>query len=204
MLGLLLVGADAAGFAAKGLSTRPELRLMRAALVGLAAAGVLFAAGVTSIRATIWSDGVRFWREAVNNLPPLDGQVERLPAVQALNNLGLALMRNGRYLEAAQTYENVLKLEPLDPSKRVILAAAYAELGKTSEAETLFKEALAMKPDYVSGLVQYGSFLMTLHRNEEAVEHLRKAAALSPADPVVKRLLEKAERGTESSTGERN
>jgi tetratricopeptide (TPR) repeat protein len=196
MLGILLVIADIASVAAEKLVGRPDLRLVRAVLVGLAAASVLFVAGVTSIRATIRSDNIRFWREAVNNLPPLDGRVERLPAIQALNNLGVALMKTGNYLEAAQTYENVLKLEPTDPRKRVLLAAAYAELGKTSEAETLFKEALAMKPDYVLALAQYGALLMALHRDSEAVEYLRKAASLAPTDAAIKELSEKAKRGT--------
>lgn len=194
MFGLLLVAADGANLVAKGLMTRPDFSLERPVLVALAAGGLLFAAGVTSIRATIWSDGIHFWREAVNNLPPLDGRVERLPAVQALSNLGLALMSKRRYLEAAQAYENVLKLEPHDPRKRVVLAAAYAELGKTDEAEALFREALTMEPDYLSGLVHYGAFLIGLHRDKEAVTYLQKAAALAPGDAVVTGLLEKATR----------
>ncbi|MCA1959181.1 MAG: tetratricopeptide repeat protein, partial [Desulfomonile sp.] len=191
MLGVILVLADIGRAAVEKLSCRAELRLVRAVLVGLATAAVLFVAGVTSIRATIWSDNVHFWREAVDNLPPLDGRVERLPAIQALNNLGVALMKRGRYLEAAQTYENVLKLEPTDPRKRVLLAAAYAELGKTDEAEALFKEALAMKPDYAPALVQYGTLLIALHRDREALEHLRKAAALAPTDAAIKGLIER-------------
>jgi len=200
MLGILLVIADIASVAAEKLVGRHDLRLVRAVLVGLAAASVLFVAGVTSIRATIWSDNIRFWREAVDNLPPLDGRVERLPAIQALNNLGVALMKKGSYLEAAQTYENVLKLEPTDPRKRVLLAAAYAELGKTSEAEALFKEALAMKPNHVPALAQYGTLLMALDRDSEAVEYLRKAAGLAPTDAAIKELLEKAKRGTFGSS----
>lgn len=202
MLGVLLVVADVASLVANALASKPKLRLIRAVLVALAVAGLLFAAGVTSIRATVWSDGIRFWREAVDNFPPLDGRVERLPALQALNNLGLALMKHGRYLEAAQTYESVLKLEPRDPRKRILLAAAYAELGKAADAEALFKEALAMNPEYVSGLAQYAVFLMARQREAEAVEHLRKAAALAPTNPVVKSLLNKAEQGAQSRTGD--
>ena len=62
------------------------------------------------------------------------------------------------FKHAVEAYQNVLKTNK-DPNVMVDMATAAFSSGDNDLAEKSFKEALALKPDFYNGLLNYGVFL---------------------------------------------
>ncbi len=54
----------------------------------------------------------------------------------------------GRYQDAAEHYEEVLRRNPLMPMGRKWLAATYAQLGRRDDADWEVEETLLIMPDF--------------------------------------------------------
>jgi len=207
MLGLLLVIADVVSLAVKGLTTKPELRLARAVLAALSVIGVLFAAGLTSIRATIWSNSSRFWETAWAALPPISGDVERVPLLDILGNYGGSLVDSGDCARAIRVLEPALSalLNPrtdggiarevhagdgdasTDRTRAtrtgglaILLGKAYRMSGRTADAVALFQRELQRSPESAALYNSLGLALAESGRVAEAVESYQKALAIDP------------------------
>lgn len=63
---------------------------------------------------------------------------------------------------------------------RMGLGLDYAERGEPERAELNFREALALKPDYVDGHFNYSNFLADQRRYEEAAAGYRRVVELAP------------------------
>ncbi len=68
--------------------------------------------------------------------------------------------------------------------------------GRTEEAISHYKEALAIKPDYLEALNNLGSALHSLGRDAEAAESLRRALAVTPDSPSALVNMGNAQAGT--------
>jgi tetratricopeptide (TPR) repeat protein len=67
--------------------------------------------------------------------------------VDALNNLGAALLSDRRAHEALEPLQRAMKVNPRQAGPHVNMGYAYAELGKLAEAPSLFRQAIALKYD---------------------------------------------------------
>lgn len=91
-----------------------------------------------------------------------------IPLQSALGNgyydLGIAAQKvapneiQASFKQAVEAYQNVLKTNK-DPNVMADMATAAFYSGDNDLAEKSFKEALAIKPDFYNGLVNYGVFL---------------------------------------------
>jgi tetratricopeptide (TPR) repeat protein len=69
-----------------------------------------------------------------------------------------------------------------------------AEAGRTDEAETHLRRAIAIYPEYAQMHYNLGVLLVRRGAREEAVEHLRRAIELAPGNPMPQRLLDQLRR----------
>ncbi|XP_028967197.1 protein O-mannosyl-transferase TMTC3 [Galendromus occidentalis] len=113
-------------------------------------------------------------------------------------NLGRAFSKLNRLTEAEAAYSRAHALLPrrTSESSEVELRLAPAHLNlfvnlanlitrnnsRLSEADSLYKEAIAMKNDYVDAYTNRGEILLKMGRLSEAVEMYKKAVRLKPLD----------------------
>lgn len=101
-------------------------------------------------------------------------------------NLGTAYDKLNRFDDVVRAMETVLKLDPKHADALNYLGYSYAERGiKISEAVSLTKQAVSLKPNngyYVDSL---GWALFKMGLIEEAKAEITKATALVKDDPVI-------------------
>lgn len=66
---------------------------------------------------------------------------------------------------------------------RRILASIYASRGQSEQAVAQWKASLALSPNDVPTLVDYGVYLAYLQSGSDALDCVRKAYRLDPEDP---------------------
>jgi tetratricopeptide (TPR) repeat protein len=100
----------------------------------------------------------------------------------AHNNLGDALVREGRLDEAAAHFEESLRLLPENPDAHYNLAIVRARTGRTEEAVAEYRAALRLAPGNVNARNNLGLLLLRTGAVDEAVEELSRVVAVRP-DP---------------------
>jgi predicted O-linked N-acetylglucosamine transferase (SPINDLY family) len=110
--------------------------------------------------------------------------------VAAHANLGALHLKGGRLFAGLEATERALAIDPTEHRSLSNKAVILKDLGRFTEAEALFRQALALKPDYATG---HGNLLFCLNyhpdRSAEEVfaEHRRwdeaHAKAKRPAAP---------------------
>jgi len=107
---------------------------------------------------------------------------------RALNNLGLARSLRGRFQEAADAYTRALALQPNRVFTLISLADSQVDLGRTPEAEALYRRALALlEANAALGgpreAMLKAQCLVRLGRSREAVATAQAALYRHPDDP---------------------
>jgi serine/threonine-protein kinase len=102
----------------------------------------------------------------------------QLPAVYVT----LARLHNGKgeYNLALQEIGQALKLEPNDPDALLGEALVYASMGRAQEAESAFKKAAALRPQYWGGHYELGGFYYRQKRYADAAAEFQSAIELTP------------------------
>ena len=98
----------------------------------------------------------------------------------AHNNMGNALLADGRPDEAKLSFQKAITLQPSYSEAYSNLGNTFQELGILEEAENNHKQAISLKPDFVSAHFNLGVVLQLLNRLEEAEGCYRKALELAP------------------------
>ncbi len=96
------------------------------------------------------------------------------------NNLGVALLKSGRFSDAVAAFEAAHALKPGYVRALVNLGKALRELGRLPEALIRLREALAMQPDYVPALINMGDACAAIGDLAAAEQALERAAQLAP------------------------
>ncbi len=177
LLYLPLAGLALAAGTALSMLRRPALRGFAAGLAGLALAGAAWAA---TVQAGFWRDGVALFSRAAEINP--DSAV-------ALNNLAVALAREGRNREAADALDRAVRVDPDDFDVRYNRAAAFEALGQTERAAAAYERALALRPDHLQSRIDLASALAELGRRGPAIRHLMKALEGAPRRSDARQLL---------------
>ncbi|MBV9085396.1 MAG: tetratricopeptide repeat protein, partial [Acidobacteriaceae bacterium] len=112
-------------------------------------------------------------------------------SIEILNNLAIALAREGKPSEAVAIYNRALKVKPGDPVTTRNLAIAYFRAQRYKEAFPLFESLSRSAPDFQS-LELAGLSLFALDRYQEAAEYLERASKLSSSDLPTLDMLGKA------------
>lgn len=101
-------------------------------------------------------------------------------------NAGIILGQDlARHSEALTKFETAVNLNPKDVESLVCLALTKNELGHPDEAETVFREALAMDPNNWLALYNLGNVCLNTNRLPEAIELFSRAKQANPHDPDI-------------------
>ena len=100
----------------------------------------------------------------------------------ALQNAA-ALLRAGRFAEAAQLYSDIVKRDPSQFEAFHWLGVLHFQSGRAEEALQCFSRAIAAKPDYLDALGNRGSALLRLGRAADALADFDRIVALRPDLP---------------------
>ncbi len=98
----------------------------------------------------------------------------------AQNNLGYALMAEGKLAEARALFESVLRLRPEFFLARHNYAVCLAEQGQLETALAQCDRLLETTPDYVAAHHLAGTYLERLGRTNEAILRFQHALQLAP------------------------
>lgn len=93
------------------------------------------------------------------------------------------------FKHAVEAYQLVLKTNNKDLNVMVDMATAAFKSGDSDLADKSFKEALAIKPDFYNGLVNYGAFLAQAKQDlPGAITYWQKAQKFAPDDTEKERM----------------
>ena len=110
---------------------------------------------------------------------PLAGGERR---ARALYNLGLALGRSERYLDAREAFESAIKFAPSHMPSRMALAGLYfRNLNKPDRAESLYEETLDLDASYGPAIAGLAEIEHERGNNDLAEEYLRTSISMNPS-----------------------
>lgn len=102
------------------------------------------------------------------------------------SNLGAALYRQGRLIEAAEAYENAIALDDKRAERLQSLAQVYHELGDSEKALKYFELASRRKPKNNELKMILADYYEQLGRLEEVIEIFNKILESDPYNKEVK------------------
>ena len=151
----------------------------RIAMAGAAGTVILVCMVGTRYQVRHWRNGIALFEHAL--------EVTRDNSL-AHNNLGLALMEQGKpeeaiahYQEAIAHYRDAVGIAP------IVGALAHYNLGvvrmgqgKTDEAIRQFREALKIRPEYAEAHTNLGLALISQGKTDEGITHFREALRIHP------------------------
>ena len=88
--------------------------------------------------------------------------------------------------KAKNAVEQALRIDRQLPEAHTTLAGISSDLEwNWNKAESQFKQAIAMKPNYATVHQWYGEYLDHALRSDEAVRELQRALELDPLSPII-------------------
>jgi tetratricopeptide (TPR) repeat protein len=177
-------------------------------LIGAGGAVLLACAALTYRQAGYWQDTQHLFQHALDvtqnnymahndlagdllNRGKLDEAIEHYQASLAIAPgqghaleihcvLADAMIKRGRFGEAAEQLETVLSAHPEDEPALVQLGIARARQGRPDEAVRAFAEALRLQPNDAAAHNSFGNALAQQGKHEEAVRQFEEAVRLKP------------------------
>jgi tetratricopeptide (TPR) repeat protein len=104
---------------------------------------------------------------------------------KAINNLGVAHLRQGRAAEAVALYERGLELHPESVPLLNNLARAYQELGDTARADALLARLESINRTNPYFYLYRGDVALAAGRLDEALQYMREALRIDTESPEV-------------------
>lgn len=105
------------------------------------------------------------------------------PSAESYFNLGLAHYYLKQYREAAENYRNAIRLDPYNAADaHYALGLVYRDWGRADEEIQAYKQAIKLKPDYVSAYERLGSRYLRSKKYPEAIETYKQITSLKPGD----------------------
>jgi len=178
---LLLLGASVAKLLAHGQASGPTKRTRCLAVIGV----VLVLAESTATRCYIshWMDTVRLHRHMLTVTPDA-------PALH--NDLGNALLMDGKIEEARRSFQRALRLAPWFPLARCNLAQLLLSEGKTEQAIEHCLFVVQAFPDFPHTYYILGAIYQSQKEYTKAIECLTVGLGLTPYSLEQRRSLARA------------
>lgn len=108
------------------------------------------------------------------------------PSAESYFNIGLASYYLKNYREAAENYRQAIRLDPYNAADaHYALGLVYRDWGRPEEEIQAYKQAIKLKPDYVSAYERLGSRYFRSKKYPEAIETFKQLVALKPGDATV-------------------
>ncbi len=108
------------------------------------------------------------------------------PSAESYFNIGLASYYLKNYREAAENYRQAIRLDPYNAADaQYALGLVYRDWGRPEEEIQAYKQAIKLKPDYVSAYERLGSRYFRSKKYPEAIETYKQLVALKPGDATV-------------------
>ena len=105
------------------------------------------------------------------------------PSAESYFNLGLAHYYLKQYRDAAENYRNSIRLDPFNAADaHYALGLVYRDWGRTDEEIQAYKQAIKLKPDYISAYERLGSRYLRSKKYPEAIETYKQISSLKPGD----------------------
>jgi len=95
-------------------------------------------------------------------------------------NLVIALFSNGKFQEAIDEVESLIKSFPEVPLLHNIMGACYAGLGMLGSAIISYDKAIAIKPDYAKAYFNLGGAHHELRQYDDSVKSYEKSLEIDP------------------------
>lgn len=95
-------------------------------------------------------------------------------------NLGTVLLDQGRFIEAAGSFEKAVTYNHLYYEAFLSWGVALARMGRLGEAGEKIGKAVSIKPDYPEARLSLGSVLAWSGKTEEAIAEFKRALDLKP------------------------
>jgi tetratricopeptide (TPR) repeat protein len=106
--------------------------------------------------------------------------LQRIPNdPDALNNLGIALGKQGKFDEAIKCFTEALRIKP-DAAAHTNIGYALALQGNLDEAAVHLAEALRLDPHFAQAHYYFGQVLAQRGKINEAITHFEEALRLKP------------------------
>ncbi|MBI4528275.1 MAG: tetratricopeptide repeat protein [Deltaproteobacteria bacterium] len=97
------------------------------------------------------------------------------PSAGGYNNLGNAQLKQGKSLEAIESFKKALALDPGHGLAHFNLGNLYASTGKLDEAVRHFQEAVRILPNFAEAHSNLGKVLAQRGEIQNAIDHFRQA-----------------------------
>lgn len=103
----------------------------------------------------------------------------------ALNDLAVLALREGKFDQAAQYFDQIVKANPKNYRAGVQLAEVQEQMGQADKADNTLRSILGQDPDNVAARVVLARLLLAEHKNQEALTTIEPAMAKNSGDPNV-------------------
>ncbi len=145
---------------------------------------------IPDIPTTIMAQGEATLRVLPRGAAVPDAQAVMDPTVrERWNDYGIGLLLQGDIKNAEATFLKVTRMEPAYADGWVNVGRARVQEGNMAGAEEVLRKALAIDPELAKTHFFLATALKSLGRYDEAISHLRAAAAKYPRDRVVQNQL---------------
>lgn len=140
------------------------------ASIGAAVALVLLVMA-TRDQVSHWSDSVTLWDSAIDSTGPNN---------VAQNNLGNALLHQGKVDEALEHLQTSLAIAPEVADTHLSMGNALLQKGQHTEAIAQYRRALELRPDFAGAHLNLGAALQYSGQLNEAIAEYERALELNP------------------------
>ena len=105
------------------------------------------------------------------------------PSAESYFNIGLASYYLKQYREAADSYRQSIRLDPYNGADAwYALGLVYRDWGKADEEIQAYKQAIHLKPDYISAHDRLAAAYVRARKYPQAIEAYKQLGTLKPGD----------------------
>lgn len=120
-----------------------------------------------------WEDALRHFRLAADNL--LFGSPE-----VARTGMAVAQIKLGKYIDAVESCQRALQINPQYPQARLYLGEAYDALDKPDLAIVEYRKAVVFVPNYLEAHYRLGMSYMRQKKMKEARDEFSRVIDIAP------------------------